>query len=161
MRTDDDRARSRETARRWRDRNPEAARKAARQWKERNPDKVREANRRSRTRIYEPEKSKIWRQRRLAVPGYRERVTRPANDRATAIRRWLDSYKIEQGCIDCGYRKFAVALHFDHVEGRKAFNVCNAKSIDHAKREIAKCVVRCANCHAIKTHRDLQLRKSP
>jgi hypothetical protein len=74
-----------------------------------------------------------------------------ANKRATSIRRWLDGYKIQVGCIDCGYKQHHAALHFDHVRGIKAINVCNAKSIAQAKSEISKCEVRCANCHAVKT----------
>jgi TnpA family transposase len=67
------------------------------------------------------------------------------------IRRWLDNYKVELGCVDCGYRDHHAALHFDHVRGEKTINVCNAKSIEQARREIVKCEVRCANCHAVKT----------
>lgn len=108
-----------------------------------------------------PAKRRAWREARLAMPGYRERINLQANERATGIRRWLDAYKVEHGCIGCGYRAHPVALHFDHVRGGKTLNVCNAKSIGQAKREIAKCVVRCANCHAIKTWPRPPIRKSP
>jgi hypothetical protein len=74
-----------------------------------------------------------------------------ANRRATALRRWLDAYKVRVGCVDCGYRGHHAALHFDHVRGEKLLNVCNAKSIAQAEAEIEKCEVRCANCHAVKT----------
>lgn len=84
-------------------------------------------------------------------PAKRAQRNRVANDRATAIRRWLDAFKIREGCVDCGYKEHHAALHFDHVKGGKEINVCNAKSIAQAKKEIAKCVVRCANCHAAKT----------
>lgn len=126
-------------------------REASRRWRERNPDKVNEANRKPRDRQHDPAKSKAWRERRLADPVYRERINAQANARATAIRRWLDAYKTDHGCVDCGFRAHPAALHFDHVEGGKSLNVCNAKSVVQAQREIAKCVVRCANCHAIKT----------
>ena len=94
---------------------------------------------------------KKWREVRLKEPGYRERVNKQANARSHKIRRWLDQFKIDKGCFDCGFNEHPSALHFDHVRGKKSFNICNAKSIKQAKREIAKCVVRCANCHAIKT----------
>jgi hypothetical protein len=89
--------------------------------------------------------------RYVTNPVRRERRNRVANSRATEIRRWLDAYKLRVGCVDCGYHAHHAALHFDHVRGEKALNVCNAKSIAQAEREIAKCEVRCANCHAVKT----------
>ena len=100
-----------------------------------------------------PIEARAWRRRWWAsLPPERKRQKAAvANRRATSIRRWLDVYKLSAGCIDCGYRQHHAALHFDHVSGEKALNVCNAKSITQAKREIDKCVVRCANCHAVKT----------
>lgn len=102
-------------------------------------------------RPYDAKKSAKWRASRLGNPGYRERINAQAKARAIAIRRWLNSYKLDKGCVDCGFRKHPAALHFDHCASNKTLNVCNAKSITQAKREIAKCTVRCANCHAIKT----------
>lgn len=103
-------------------------------------------------RRHDPAKATAWRLDRLRRPGYRERINAQANARATALRRWLDAYKLRVGCVGCGYKSHPVALHFDHIHGDKQLNVCNAKSIAQAQREIAKCVVRCANCHAVKTH---------
>jgi hypothetical protein len=111
-------------------------------------------------RTFAPEQVKAWREQRLANPAYRARINRQTNERATAIRRWLDAYKVENGCVDCGYRDHPHALHFDHATDDKTINVCEAKSIAQAQREIAKCDVRCANCHAIKTHDRRQARKS-
>ena len=135
-------------------------REATQRWRERNPDKVEMANRRPRHRQYNPIKSKEMRMRRLAKPGYRERINKQANDRAKKIRQWLWDYKTEHGCIDCGYKANHAALHFDHIRGKKVLNVCNAKSIAQAKQEITKCVVRCANCHFIQSFNRLQVRKS-
>ena len=151
MRTKEQKVRSREAARRFRERHPDSARAASRRWRERNPDKVRENNRRPRKRLYDSIKRKAWREKRLADPGYRDRINRQTNERATAIRRWLDDRKVSLGCVDCGFHSHPAALHFDHVKGEKTLNVCNSKSIAQAELEIAKCVVRCANCHAIKT----------
>jgi hypothetical protein len=99
------------------------------------------------------EDMRAWRRRwYAALPESRKaRMAAVANKRATAIRRWLDAYKVAHGCIDCGYKKHHAALHFDHVRGEKKLNVCFAKSITQAKAEIEKCEVRCANCHAVKT----------
>jgi len=65
----------------------------------------------------------------------------------------LESYKLEKGCIDCGYRDNPAALQFDHVRGPvKKISPCTTKSIKRAIKEAEEnCEVRCANCHAIKT----------
>lgn len=90
-------------------------------------------------------------------PVNRRHVNKIANDRAYSVRKWIDDFKISNGCVDCGYKANAKALHFDHVKGSKKLNVCNSKSVSQAKLEIKKCVVRCANCHCVITH--LRLRK--
>lgn len=67
---------------------------------------------------------------------------------------FVQRYKMAHGCIDCGYNKHGVALQFDHLGNKKA-NVSNLIRSDYGWdaiwAEIEKCVVRCANCHAIKT----------
>src|SRR5439155_1449789 len=55
------------------------------------------------------------------------------------------------GCIDCGNKDPRV-LDFDHVRGEKAD--CVSRLFRAPKRlteELAKCEVRCSNCHRIKT----------
>ena len=129
-------------------------RAATQRWRERNPEKVKEADRRPRIRIYDPTKGKICRKRRLLQPGYRERINKQAIDRYRKIKEFLNQYKLEKGCNDCGYRVHPAALEFDHINGSKDFNVAFAKSISHAKKEIKKCVVRCANCHRIRHYEE-------
>ena len=115
---------------------------------------------RSRVRPPAPkERVKEWRIARLEKPGYRTLVNAKANERATAIRQWLSDFKVAAGCVDCGYSAHPHALHFDHLSD-KTLNVSSAKSIAQAQKEIAKCEVRCANCHAIKTHDRRQAHKS-
>lgn len=103
----------------------------------------------------DPEEAKAWRRGWWArlTPERKAEKNAVANARAIKIRRWLDAYKVRVGCADCGYREHHAALHFDHVRGEKLLNVCNAKSIAQAEAEIAKCEVRCANCHAVRTFR--------
>lgn len=93
---------------------------------------------------------KAYRERYLTDPVNREKVRAADRARATRIRRHIDSVKMASGCVDCGYKKHPAALDFDHVGG-KAFNVSSAKSIMQADAEIAKCEVRCSNCHRIKS----------
>jgi hypothetical protein len=57
-------------------------------------------------------------------------------------------------CVDCG-EDDPVVLEFDHVRGEKSYNVSTmgwlALAWDSVLKEIAKCEVRCANCHRRKT----------
>ncbi len=58
------------------------------------------------------------------------------------------------GCVDCGNRDIRV-LEFDHVSGIKVRGVGEmvrrGSGPDLVAAEIAKCEVRCRNCHAIAT----------
>ena len=83
---------------------------------------------------------------------YRKSLDR-ANERAAKVKQWLRDYKMSSGCIDCEYDLHWAALDFDHMDG-KTINLANAKSISQAKQEIERhgCVVRCANCHRIKSY---------
>jgi hypothetical protein len=59
-------------------------------------------------------------------------------------------------CVDCGTTDIRV-LEFDHVRGVKVAEISRlvmrgAYEADIVA-EIAKCVVRCANCHKIKTYK--------
>ena len=118
-------------------------------------------NRSRAPRHYDPHRTKQWREKRLQDGAYRKRLNLQANERAIAIRRWINEYKTSVGCIDCGYRESAVALDFDHIGDIKNRNVCFSKSIAQAKAEIALCEVRCANCHRERTHPLLALVPPP
>lgn len=68
----------------------------------------------------------------------------------------VDDHLAHHPCVDCGETDVDV-LEFDHVRGVKkncvAELVQKGHSIDHIQEEIAKCEVRCANCHRRKTRR--------
>lgn len=52
-------------------------------------------------------------------------------------------------CVDCG-ESDPIVLEFDHVRGTKDFNIsaCYPRyALPKVIKEIAKCEVRCANCH--------------
>lgn len=55
-------------------------------------------------------------------------------------------------CRVCGYDRSMAALQFHHLDPRqKAFGIASnghTKALDLARREAAKCVLLCANCHA-------------
>lgn len=67
------------------------------------------------------------------------------------IRNYIWDYLLEHPCIDCGERD-PVVLEFDH-KGDKEMNVSHMANgpLEKVKVEIAKCVIRCANCHRRKT----------
>ncbi len=57
--------------------------------------------------------------------------------------------------MDCHETKPFYCLDFDHVRGRKEFELRRAgddvTNMDRIMEEIAKCDVVCKNCHAIRT----------
>lgn len=61
----------------------------------------------------------------------------------------LIKYYATHPCVDCG-ESDPVVLHFDHVRGTKIHNVSRMVRTHNWRKvaaEIAKCEVRCANCH--------------
>jgi hypothetical protein len=71
------------------------------------------------------------------------------------LREYLEGKK----CADCGESDIVV-LTFDHMKdlGPKEFDISTAVSSgmkwERIQEEIAKCVVRCCNCHQRKTAKD-------
>lgn len=77
-----------------------------------------------------------------------------ARRRYASRRALIDSIKTERGCVDCGYNAHPEALEFDHSDPTsKAFNVSTnwSRRWEDVLAEIAKCEVRCANCHAVRS----------
>ena len=54
-------------------------------------------------------------------------------------------------CVDCGM-EHPMLLEFDHVDvlGKQSKVISN-RSLDKMRKEAASCVLRCANCHRLKT----------
>lgn len=69
-------------------------------------------------------------------------------------REYLIDYLANHPCIDC-YETDIVVLEFDHITNNKYKSIAemawSCHSIKSIEKEIAKCVVRCANCHRRKT----------
>lgn len=65
-------------------------------------------------------------------------------------KEFVRNYLEVNPCVDCGESDIIV-LEFDHIKGTKIGNIGDMQrdgySIDKIKEEIAKCEVRCANCH--------------
>jgi hypothetical protein len=70
-------------------------------------------------------------------------------------KRKLYTYLSSHSCVDCGFTDIRV-LEFDHVREKKSSDVAKMLGQGYAwsaiEAEIAKCEVRCANCHRIKTN---------
>lgn len=79
---------------------------------------------------------------------------------AVARRKYFDKVKMfvraqkdNKPCMDCGVVYPFYVLHFDHRgDDPKVFMLSQAASITKAKKELAKCDLVCANCHAARTH---------
>jgi hypothetical protein len=74
------------------------------------------------------------------------------------VKSWFEGYKQKLECLKCGYSKkthesFNVkALQFHHNDDNKEFavseGVCHGLSMKRIVKEIQKCQVLCARCHA-------------
>jgi len=70
-------------------------------------------------------------------------------------RKILDKKK-QVPCADCKKEYIPFAMDFDHVRGKKEFNISSitnkTTSIKRIEKELAKCDVVCAICHRYRTY---------
>ena len=94
------------------------------------------------------------RHRRNSYASHRE-TARTSNDEWTrdaveTAKEYVYNYLLTHPCVDCGNNNI-LTLTFDHVRGTKkgilAEMVSRGRSIETIKEEMAKCDVRCFNCH--------------
>ena len=82
---------------------------------------------------------------------------RGLNAQAVLNLQYCHDYLRAHPCVDCGEEDIIV-LQFDHVRGKKRGNVSSLARqglpLDIIIKEIAKCVIRCANCHVRKTAKE-------
>ncbi len=81
-------------------------------------------------------------------------------------RDFVREYKSQHPCVKCAeyhpeyVERHPACLHFHHVNGKKETEVSNLVrgmvSIEKLKKEMDKCVVVCANCHA-RIHEEARL----
>ena len=109
-----------------------------------NIDKKKQYHKEYHKKWYEQNKEK----RRIQLSARKQRTKQEAT-------LFINNYKLQHGCLDCGYNKAAIALDFDHLKD-KSHNiskmVADGLSIDTIMVEAAKCEIVCANCHRIRTH---------
>jgi hypothetical protein len=106
-----------------------------------------------------------WREYHYREPVvYHERRRTLLAARRARNRAFVDAYLATHPCVDCGLQDLFV-MEFDHVRGDKereiSLLVRDGATMKRLEAEIAKCDVRCANCHRRKTARDLWKRKPP
>lgn len=84
-------------------------------------------------------------------------------DRIERNREFIYLYLLKHPCVDCGEEN-PVILTFDHIRGVKKYNVSNlvsqGYSLNTIKTEIAKCEIRCFNCHMKKNNKDFGYHRS-
>jgi len=91
------------------------------------------------------------RNRKRQIANAKERSRRATADLKTRVREYL----LGHPCVDCGESDPGV-LDFDHLRDKKAdvsTLVQSGVSWESLANEIAKCEVRCANCHRRRTAR--------
>lgn len=73
-------------------------------------------------------------------------------------REYLNKLK-ERPCIDCGLKFPPYVMDFDHKDkSTKKYNISlmlNNQGWKIIKEEVAKCDIVCANCHRIRTYKNL------
>lgn len=101
---------------------------------------------------YTENKKRYWKKHDGA---YRKHLSVQRRNRAIRNKAYIASYLSEHPCVDCGIADIRV-LQFDHNDPKtKRITVSKAvqgKSLKVVQDEIAKCSVRCANCHQIRTN---------
>ena len=76
-----------------------------------------------------------------------------AKNRVLPSKKWLAEYKAKQVCFLCGFDHQA-AIVFHHIDGNKKeaeiYKLASAgRDIEYIKKEIAKCIPLCSNCHLL------------
>jgi hypothetical protein len=82
--------------------------------------------------------------------GQKQKTIDRKRDRRNKIRKYIQEYKANKCCVDCGENYPYWILEFDHL-GDKSFTIAQFSTkttdLDVIKQEIAKCDIVCANCH--------------
>lgn len=99
-----------------------------------------------------------WHQR------HREKRLAKVYARRAVIREYIQGLKNQLYCADCG-EQHPATLQFHHRNSEdKTFAIGKAVnrgfSLDRIKKEISKCIVLCANCHAIR-HYNMRKNNQP
>jgi len=91
---------------------------------------------------------RMWRK----TPRGRKNMREKANRRSAKIREYLKALKEVTPCSDCGGNFPHYVMHFDHIRDKRD-NIGRLLGTGWRtiERELEKCEIVCANCHAIRT----------
>lgn len=94
---------------------------------------------------------------------YKASSNRSMHNRRLELRNKLQIYMQDKSCVDCGERDIVV-LTFDHINpDHKHKGIARLMSDgvnwDKILEEIAKCAIRCCNCHARRTAKQFDWQK--
>ena len=95
-------------------------------------------------------------ERRTRSPAARESHNAIVSRRKQEMVEEVARLKAKTPCTDCGRKHKPWKMQFDHVRGKKIGNIAQLMrcgSPSKLRKEIAKCEIVCANCHADRTHR--------
>lgn len=85
--------------------------------------------------------------RRLSKQQERKRVRERAQEFIRAAK--------DRPCADCGIQYHYSVMQFDHIKGTKKMDISkmvrDRYSLPSIRKELSKCEVVCANCHAYRT----------
>lgn len=90
-----------------------------------------------------------------AHPERRPYIAQNVKAREEINRNWVYNYLLTHPCVDCPEAD-PIVLEFDHQSDKTmAVSIMiNSNSLKRIQAEVAKCEVRCANCHRRKTAKD-------
>ena len=81
-------------------------------------------------------------------------VRKHGKKRTAERKAWIAEIKLAAGCSKCGYKEYACALDFHHLDPKEkdinpALLAYRGWSMENIKKELDKCIVLCANCHRV------------
>jgi hypothetical protein len=94
----------------------------------------------------------------------RERRRQQVKERRRRLHAWNNELKSSMPCADCGQFFPPVAMTWDHLPGSEKItevsNLVRAGKTLQARKEVEKCELVCANCHAVRSYDRLTGRSS-
>lgn len=84
---------------------------------------------------------------------HKQDVYRLRRIRLEEIRTYIRQLKESTPCTDCGRNYPWYVMDFDHIRDKTdtVSQIARHQTLTRVIEEIAKCEIRCANCHRIKT----------
>ena len=84
--------------------------------------------------------------------------SRERSDKKSKVREHLNEVKKDSACSKCGFdNPIALQFHHENPESKKraiATMASQGYPLETIEKEIKKCTILCANCHAIKHQND-------